>query len=440
MTLKLPAPKKTFRTDTKNNDNAPRFRSKDRSKSFAGLTTKTCSKSPRRCGLTAAPIHQPKPISNVTRTPLSTSKKRTKNDPSSTLKQARPSNRTKKLSTLTALTRQSDTHTSSRQPLQQKIFLRKSSTSMPPRDNKTRCKNKESPQPLRPNEQLQNQHMLHYQPLKQHVRYQDKQIQQKAEQSNPRDNAATWTVIIDDKSLPSNLDSSTEQLKKRMTFMRIRQRKLEKEKANKQAADEKKRKPIWCERPPFIHSTSGEQCGVSIQPNKRNVGGNSTGSLGSLDSVNSDIPMPEYHGTAAYKDPKVKSNRKIIQNAICHCCLCGKINEENKLKCLQAIFQSEATHFIALFREGMKFRSIYEYLPETDTINRIYGIGPKKLIPKMIQTFYKYCSGAKEFIKMETKHISIQVDGIAIKMEAWDSRKTSQVAQGGMKHAPTIET
>ena len=63
----------------------------------------------------------------------------------------------------------------------------------------------ESPQPLRPNEQLQNQHMLHYQPLKQHVRYQDKQIQQKAEQSNPRDNAATWTVIIDDKSLPSNL-------------------------------------------------------------------------------------------------------------------------------------------------------------------------------------------------------------------------------------------
>lgn len=42
----------------------------------------------------------------------------------------------------------------------------------------------------------------------------------------------------------------------------------------------------------------------------------------------------EYSGPEAYKKPSGKSNRKIIQNAIIHCCLCGEVNKESKKKCL----------------------------------------------------------------------------------------------------------
>ena len=43
----------------------------------------------------------------------------------------------------------------------------------------------------------------------------------------------------------------------------------------------------------------------------------------------------EYTGPDTYKKPSGKSNRKIMQNAIMHCCLCGEVNKEAKRKCLE---------------------------------------------------------------------------------------------------------
>ncbi|XP_047144827.1 uncharacterized protein LOC100208928 isoform X1 [Hydra vulgaris] len=132
----------------------------------------------------------------------------------------------------------------------------------------------------------------------------------------------------------------------------------------------------------------------------------------------------EYNGPINYQKPSGKSNKKIIQNAIMHCCLCGEVNKEAKAKCLDTLTLSDASHFLVLFREGLKFRSVYAYNPEEQTISRIYGIGPKMITSKMISTYYKYNSGAKEFYSLDTKHLSIQVDGVMIKKELWD-KKTS---------------
>ena len=55
----------------------------------------------------------------------------------------------------------------------------------------------------------------------------------------------------------------------------------------------------------------------------------------------------------------------------------------------QALEKSEAHHFLVLFKEGLKFRSVYAYAPEVDLITKIYGVGPKALTPKMIHKYYK---------------------------------------------------
>lgn len=130
----------------------------------------------------------------------------------------------------------------------------------------------------------------------------------------------------------------------------------------------------------------------------------------------------EYKGPAMYTKPSGKSNRKIIQNAVMHCCLCGEVNKEAKRKCLEALNQSGGNHFLVLFREGLKFRSVYEYYPETETVTRIYGIGPKSISTKMISKYLKYNSGGKEFNVLDTKHLSIQIDGIMIKKELWEKK------------------
>lgn len=40
-------------------------------------------------------------------------------------------------------------------------------------------------------------------------------------------------------------------------------------------------------------------------------------------------------GPKLYKEPSAKSNKHIIQNALAHCCLAGKVNEGQKNKILE---------------------------------------------------------------------------------------------------------
>lgn len=40
-------------------------------------------------------------------------------------------------------------------------------------------------------------------------------------------------------------------------------------------------------------------------------------------------------GPKLYKEPSAKSNKHIIQNALAHCCLAGKVNEGQKRRILE---------------------------------------------------------------------------------------------------------
>lgn len=49
-------------------------------------------------------------------------------------------------------------------------------------------------------------------------------------------------------------------------------------------------------------------------------------------------------GPKLYKEPSAKSNKHIIQNALAHCCLAGKVNEGQKNKILDVCFAFMCSH------------------------------------------------------------------------------------------------
>ncbi|KAL2090387.1 hypothetical protein ACEWY4_015075 [Coilia grayii] len=132
----------------------------------------------------------------------------------------------------------------------------------------------------------------------------------------------------------------------------------------------------------------------------------------------------EYTGPKLYKEPSAKSNKHIIQNALAHCCLAGKVNEAQKNKILEEMEKSEANNFLVLFRDsGCQFRSVYTYCPEAEEITKLTGIGPKSISPKMIEFLYKYNSDRKQFSQIPAKTMSASVDAITIHGHLWQTKK-----------------
>uniref|UniRef100_A0A1A7YDB3 Calmodulin regulated spectrin-associated protein family, member 2 n=1 Tax=Iconisemion striatum TaxID=60296 RepID=A0A1A7YDB3_9TELE len=143
------------------------------------------------------------------------------------------------------------------------------------------------------------------------------------------------------------------------------------------------------------------------------------------DSTTSSTPSNnEYTGPKLYKEPSAKSNKHIIQNALAHCCLAGKVNEGQKNKILDEMEKSQANNFLVLFRDaGCQFRSVYTYFPETEEITKLAGIGPKSINTKMIVALYKYNSDRKQFSQIPAKTMSASVDAITIANHLWQSKK-----------------
>ncbi|XP_072276178.1 calmodulin-regulated spectrin-associated protein 2 isoform X2 [Pyxicephalus adspersus] len=132
----------------------------------------------------------------------------------------------------------------------------------------------------------------------------------------------------------------------------------------------------------------------------------------------------EYTGPKLYKEPSAKSNKYIIQNAISHCCLAGKVNEGQKNKILEEIEKSNAHNFLILFRDsGCQFRSLYTYYPETEEINKLVGIGPRSISRKMIDGLYKYNSDRKQFSHIPAKTMSASVDAVTIHSHLWQAKR-----------------
>ncbi|XP_033884811.3 calmodulin-regulated spectrin-associated protein 2-like isoform X5 [Acipenser ruthenus] len=131
----------------------------------------------------------------------------------------------------------------------------------------------------------------------------------------------------------------------------------------------------------------------------------------------------EYTGPKLYKEPSAKSNKHIIQNALAHCCLAGRVNEGQKNKILEEMEKSEANNFLVLLRDaGCQFRSVYTYYPEMEMINKLAGIGPKSISRKMIEGLYKYNSDKKQFSHIPAKTMSASVDAITIYCHLWAKR------------------
>ncbi|KAK6311088.1 hypothetical protein J4Q44_G00191430 [Coregonus suidteri] len=143
------------------------------------------------------------------------------------------------------------------------------------------------------------------------------------------------------------------------------------------------------------------------------------------ESTTSSTPSnQEYTGPKLYKEPSAKSNKHIIQNALAHCCLAGKVNEEQKNKIIDEMERSGANNFLVLFRDtGCQFRSVYSYCPETEEITKLAGIGPKSITAKMIEGLYKYNSDRKQFSHIPAKTMSASVDAITITPHLWQTKK-----------------
>ncbi|XP_028296620.1 calmodulin-regulated spectrin-associated protein 2 isoform X3 [Gouania willdenowi] len=142
------------------------------------------------------------------------------------------------------------------------------------------------------------------------------------------------------------------------------------------------------------------------------------------DNESSTSSNTDYTGPKLYKEPSAKSNKHIIQNALTHCCLAGKVNEGQKNKILNEMEKSEANNFLILFRDaGCQFRSVYTYCPESEEMVRLVGIGPKNITARMIDTLYKYNSDRKQFSRIPAKTMSASVDAITIHSHLWTSKK-----------------
>uniref|UniRef100_UPI00358F5C5E calmodulin-regulated spectrin-associated protein 1 isoform X2 n=1 Tax=Myxine glutinosa TaxID=7769 RepID=UPI00358F5C5E len=138
-------------------------------------------------------------------------------------------------------------------------------------------------------------------------------------------------------------------------------------------------------------------------------------------SINS---VAEYTGPKLYKEPSAKSNKHIICNAICHCCLAGKVNEPQKNKIIEELERCDANHFVILFRDaGCQFRGVYTFSPDTETMGRLIGVGPRSITSRMVDRLYKYNSDRKQFSFIPAKTMSVSVDALTIQGHCWQARR-----------------
>ncbi|RNA31308.1 patronin isoform X5 [Brachionus plicatilis] len=137
--------------------------------------------------------------------------------------------------------------------------------------------------------------------------------------------------------------------------------------------------------------------------------------------------MPIFHikkiGPKLYKRLTGKTNKSTIINSLNQLVLAGTVNAQLRK---QEIEGSDARHFVILFRDyHLQYRGVYFYTSEADYIEKIVGQGPARISEDMIEKYYKYNSGGKQFSPVQTKHLSIQCDGVTIHSAYWQTRKAS---------------
>lgn len=141
----------------------------------------------------------------------------------------------------------------------------------------------------------------------------------------------------------------------------------------------------------------------------------------------------EYTGPRLYKEPSAKSNKHIIHNALAHCCLAGRANEQQKNRVLEEVEKSSAQHFLILFRDGgCQFRALYTRGGgDPPELRRLAGWGPRAVPLPMVEGLYKYHSDRKRFSRIPATTMSLSVDAFTIPGHLWPPRKGGGGGGGG---------
>jgi hypothetical protein len=121
-----------------------------------------------------------------------------------------------------------------------------------------------------------------------------------------------------------------------------------------------------------------------------------------------------------------KSNKQTIINALTQVNLAGRVNDRQREQVCDEIekHSDKIKHFMILFRDSrLQYRSVYAFIPSTaDTpprLERLIGQGPKEITESMVDIFYKYNNGSKQFSQLPIKSFSLQCDAIAISNHYW---------------------
>uniref|UniRef100_A0A0X3NJ46 CKK domain-containing protein n=2 Tax=Schistocephalus solidus TaxID=70667 RepID=A0A0X3NJ46_SCHSO len=154
---------------------------------------------------------------------------------------------------------------------------------------------------------------------------------------------------------------------------------------------------------------------LSTVSDQANQSSTSRGPISSFRRPASCNNTPASDQPRLYVQPQTKSNRRVITNALIHCCLAGRVNEQLKVNILQELGRTDGQHFIILLRGGCQFSGLFRFEAGSEEMVRVGGTGPHRITSNMIERFYKYDSGSKAFSVIETtSHLSTVVDAVTL--------------------------
>lgn len=134
--------------------------------------------------------------------------------------------------------------------------------------------------------------------------------------------------------------------------------------------------------------------------------------------------------TAAHaKAAKKPSNKKLVQNALEFTLLAGGSMEKDRNAALAALALSSCDNFIVLLKstKDLKFRALYEHHADREEVSRLFAATPKcpqQLTCDAIGQFFKYNSGKKEFVAIDSRSFTVKTDACALKDELVFRKKT----------------
>jgi hypothetical protein len=127
-----------------------------------------------------------------------------------------------------------------------------------------------------------------------------------------------------------------------------------------------------------------------------------------------------------------KSNKQTIINALSQVILAGRVNDRIREQVCEEVERStdKIKHFVILFRDSrLQFRGVYTFTPTTSDaparIERLHGQGPREITEAMVEHFYKYNNGSKQFSQVPIKSFSVQCDAITILNHYWTQQSTA---------------